>query len=177
MPTNRVLHKFLELPSIYDYIISFIKNEEQRTDIEFIFRTTLRKNILKNSSDKTVLLVVKYFDDVEINNPLGTHRGLKKLGAKYYTIASIPFEYSSKLENILLAQLHMSINHKDNEGYSQNDIIFSEMIDEIKDLCENSITINKSGINKQVYIALTEIIGDNLGLNTILGYTASFNNT
>lgn len=133
------------------------------------------KRIKNQFAEKVVFPLVLYFDDVEINNPLGTHRGVKKLGALYYFIASIPYEYSSKLENIFLAQIHRTINHTDFQGQLQNNVIFANVIEQIIDLERNGITVNILGEQKQVYFALATIIGDNLGLNIILGFTRSFN--
>ena len=83
----------------------------------------------------------------------------------------LPKEYCSKLENIFLAQLHSYVDHK----RLRNKQIFTFIIDQIKDLQENGITVNINGHQKKIFFVLPFVCGDNLGLNTILGYTKSFN--
>jgi len=46
-----------------------------------------------------------YYDDFETNNPLGSAAGIYKVGALYCSIAILPSQYSSLLENIFLVQL------------------------------------------------------------------------
>lgn len=47
----------------------------------------------------------------------------------------------------------------------------------MNELCTEGISINVEGQTKQVYFFLSHIMGDNLGLNTILGFTKSFNSS
>lgn len=175
VPMKSVLIKFLELPHVYHSIISFLREQEISSQFKSLLQGELWKRIRNQFAQKTVLPLVLYFDDVEINNPLGTHRGIKKLGALYYFIASIPFEYASKLENIFLAQVNKTVDHTDDEGRLQNNIIFTNVVEQLMKLECEGITINISGEKKQIYFALVSIIGDNLGLNTILGFTRGFN--
>jgi len=44
--------------------------------------------------------LILYYDELEINNPLGTHRGLHKLGVVHCTIDGIDEQFASMLENI-----------------------------------------------------------------------------
>lgn len=46
--------------------------------------------------NKFVLPLVLYYDDYETNNPLGTHRGLAKIGAIYVSIPCLPPQIASK---------------------------------------------------------------------------------
>lgn len=75
------------------------------------------------------------------------------------------------LENILLLQLHET---KDHTTFS-NKKIFSKIINQIVDLEKNGITIDLCSEQKTVYFALLLVLGDNVGLNTILGVNTSFN--
>lgn len=52
--------------------------------------------------------LILYYDDFETCNPLGSHAGIYKLDAIYFTIASIPPKYASRIENIFLAMLFHS---------------------------------------------------------------------
>jgi len=115
--------------------------------------------------------LILYFDDIEINNPLGSHANIRKLGAVYFSLACIPYEFSSMLENIFLAQFHYTKDHK----ISGNMKTFRNIIDQIIDLEKHGLTINVSGQQRTIYFSLLTIIGDNLALNDICGCTTSFN--
>lgn len=171
IPIKPVLTNFLELPNVYNSICKFIDScYKQNSKIKSILQTDLWQDIRRKYEDKTVFPVSLYFDDYEINNPLGTHRGKNKLGAVYYRLNCIPYEYASKLENIFLAQIHNSKNHDD----FGNKKIFDHLINEIRDLEKTGITIKVVNGYKTIYFAVVAIQGDNLGLNTILGFVRSF---
>lgn len=50
-------------------------------------------------SNKTTFPLFLYYDDFEVNNPLGTHANSQKLGTIYLSLACFPTELSSSLEN------------------------------------------------------------------------------
>lgn len=113
IPLQQVLTKFLELLNVYDTICKFVNScENQSEKITSILQTESWKDIKKKYENKTVLPLSLYFDDYEVNNPLGTHRGKNKLGAVYYRLNCLPYEHISKLKNIFLAQIHNSKNHE-----------------------------------------------------------------
>lgn len=124
-----------------------------------------------NFCGKTVFPLILYFDDVEINNPLGSHTNIQKLGAVYFLLGCIPYEFSSMLENIFLAQLHYTKDHK----IAGNMKTFRNIIGQITDLEKHGLSVNVSGQQRTIYFSLLTIIGDNLALNNICGFTTSFN--
>lgn len=169
-----VLKKFFEVPHVFSKIIANIENCKNNDNvITSVIQTKFWQSIEKCAVGKTILPLVIYFDDFEINNPLGLHKGISKLGAVYCTIPCLPDQYSSKLESIFLVQLHQYVDHK----YLGNKVIFSRVIDMVKDLEKNGIQVNIDGEIKTIYFVLYCIAGDNLGLNTILGFTQSFNSS
>lgn len=52
--------------------------------------------------------------------------------------------------------------------------MFNALIKELLDLHENGISITVNLNTYQIYFALGLVLGDNLGLNSILGFTESF---
>lgn len=52
--------------------------------------------------------------------------------------------------------------------------IFKRIVRDIQDLEQNGITICLNSEHLQIYFTVVLVVGDNLGLNTILGYTESF---
>jgi len=107
-----------------------------------------------------------------MGNPLGSHSGVHKIGCVYYTVPAIPPEYLSSLENIFIAYLF----HSEDRGIQKvnNHIMFNALIKELIDLHENGISVTVNLNTYQIYFALGLVLGDNLGLNSILGFTESF---
>lgn len=93
------------------------------------------------------------------------------MGAVYISVASIPVKYASLLENIFLTQLSFSADRTE----FGNKSIFNKIIQELKYLETEGIEIQTSSGKKiHVYFTLLLILGDNLGLNSILGFHESF---
>ena len=111
-----------------------------------------------------------FYDDFEVGNPLGSHSGVHKLGAIYATIPLLPVQFSSQLENILLVALF----HASDLKTFNHDLIFRDILAELKLLEEDGIVIHISNDVYKIRFFLGQIIGDNLGLNTILGFQDSF---
>jgi len=63
----------------------------------------LWKHKISQHSDKIIIPYFLYFDDFEINNPLGSHSS-SILGV-YYCFPSIPFYLRLNLQNIFIAAL------------------------------------------------------------------------
>lgn len=171
IPIKLVLKKFLELPNVLTSILSHLEYCKKSEPIISAVQGEVWKNIEKKFSNKIVLPIILYFDDLEINNPLGSHRNVHKLGAVYFSIACLPFEYSSMLENIFLAQLHNSVDYKS----IGNKKIFSNIINQMIELEKDGLILNVNNQQRTVYFALLAIIGDNLGVNYITNFSTSFN--
>lgn len=154
------------LDAIYSFVAKCKTNKNLRSVLQGHFwKLTL------NETNKTIHLLVIYFHDFEINNPVGSRTCKNKLRAVYCSISCLPLEYASKLENIFLVQLHKYEDHK----LLGNKKILSNVVNEIRELVSNGIVRNKNGQEKRIVFKLCYIIGDNLGLNTILVFIKSFN--
>lgn len=114
------------------------------------------------SQNKIVIPYFLYIDDAEINNPLGSH--CNPVTFVYYSFPVI--------ENceIYLAALFEGKSYKQ---FGNEKCLFS-LVREIKDLESNGIIIKTSEGEKTVHFILGLILGDNLGINTVLGFTSSF---
>lgn len=111
-----------------------------------------------------------FFDDYECNNALGSHKGLSKCGAVYLSVPCLPVEMRSKLENIFLFILFNSMNRQ----VFSNGCTFSKALDELRYLLSEGIEINHDQKTSRVYFSLELILGDNLGLHSLLGFNESF---
>ena len=109
-----------------------------------------------------------YIDDLEINNPLGSHANYQSISAIYY---NFPLnENNSLLSHIFLASL---IKSKDFKEFG-NDVCLKNLIDEINYLEKEGIQIKIKCGNFQIYFGLGLVLGDNLGVSTILEFSKSF---
>lgn len=168
----QTLSLFLELPGVFDSILDYQKQVSHMSNITLlnVVNGSLWKQLKVDLDTEIIFPIVVYFDDFEILNPLGSHAGSYKIGVVYYTLPTIPPSYASKLENIFLALIFYS---GDRTKFG-NDKIFHKVISELNNLQQKGISINVSNKSINVKFVLTTIIGDNLGLNSILGYFESF---
>ncbi|XP_067616187.1 uncharacterized protein [Eurosta solidaginis] len=111
------------------------------------------------------------YDDFEVVNPLGSKKSIHKIGALYFTIRNLPYQYNSKLENIHLLALFNCANLK-NENVTFNDVL-RPIENDIALLDRNGIDVN--GIN--VKGTIVSITHDNLGANKCLVFVTSFRAT
>lgn len=172
IPLRKLLKMFFSLPGVFDECYSYMGKLEKETNVlsNFVQGSLWRNKKLLHYKDKIVFPLFIYFDDLEVNNPLGSHKTVSKLGATYVTIPCMPPEYRSKLENIFLALIFYSL---DRSSYG-NKNVFRILVDEINYLQRSGIVLNIDGSQVRVYFALGLILGDNLALNGILGFVESF---
>ncbi|CAG9782312.1 unnamed protein product [Diatraea saccharalis] len=167
------LKLFLEIPEVYDKIRAYqIKLFEEKDILRNVVQGKLWRHRHTNNSDPYIPLVL-FFDDLETGNPLGSRAGYNKIGAVYVSIASIPPEYASRLENVFLAMLFYS-NHRTKFG---NESVFDSLIKELNYLHDYGVDIILNSRQIKVKFALCVIAGDNLGLHSILGFNESFSST
>ena len=62
--------------------------------------STLPGSIPHSLSEKADILLILYYDDFEIVNPIGTYRKKHKLGGIYFSIANLDPRFRSKLSAI-----------------------------------------------------------------------------
>ncbi|KAI7808364.1 hypothetical protein IRJ41_002977 [Triplophysa rosa] len=99
------------------------------------------------NSEKDALQIQLFYDDFETANPLGSKKGIHKLGAIYFTLRNFPPVFNSSLVNIHLF----------------NDLKVLEI-----EGVENPLT------GDFVRGTIVQVTGDNLGLHSLLGFLESF---
>ena len=109
---------------------------------------------------------VIYFDEIEVGNALGSHKGVNKLGMFYMSLRCMhPSEYS-KLDNILIYTcVPSNLNNK-----KCMDKILNNLVVEINSLYMEGLTLH----GQNVKFKMLGLVGDNLGQHQILGFTESF---
>ncbi|XP_052003178.1 uncharacterized protein LOC127658113 [Xyrauchen texanus] len=120
------------------------------------------------SSFKHALQIQVYYDDFETANPLGSKQGVHKLGCLYFTLRNLPPHLNSSLMNIHLISLFHS---QDARKYGL-DKILSPFVEDVKklEMCGMKVSFSE----EPLYGTVSQITGDNLGLNGILGFVESF---
>lgn len=82
---------------------------------------------LRLRENKIIFPLFLYFDDLGINNPLGSHAGNQQLGAVYISLTYLPPELSSSLVHIFLVSLFKA----DDKKQYGNKKIFKDLISEL----------------------------------------------
>lgn len=169
-----ILKYFFELPGYSQQIFEFVESlYSDKTVIRNFIQASFwqnRKRTFDDAGGKIVFPIFVYYDDFENNNPLGSHAGLAKCGAVYFSLPFLPDNLRSKVTNIFLFVLFNSLDRK----LFKNKIIFHKVITELKYLESVGIMINIEGKEVRIYFQVALILGDNLGLHTLFGYSESF---
>ncbi|XP_070517896.1 uncharacterized protein [Cardiocondyla obscurior] len=170
VPLDSVLKKFFELPNILKDTLAYMSylSKENSGLQNFIQGRLWFKKRKQYSKEDIVLSLFIYFDDFEVNNPLGSHSG--KLGAVYVSLPCLPPECRSLLKNIFLVLLFDSWAR----SHFKNKKTFFPLIKVLK-LLENEGILVQSNLGvKRVYFVLGLLTGDNLGLHQLFGLVESF---
>lgn len=180
MPLREVFKKLLMCGNIFDEICQYTRtlnlhNSNTGTISNFLQSShwqNIKISLVEGDDTMTFPLFV-YYDDFETGNPLGSHSGIHKLGAVYVSTPCFPPEYSSKLQNIILALLF----HSDDRKAFGNNNVFRILVDELQFLEQTGIVITHRGKEMRIKFVLVLILGDNLGLHTLLGFVENFSAT
>ena len=102
IPIRNVLKLYFELPGVLDKTIEYLHDVETSSVlVRNIVHGPLWKKKIEAYPNKIVIPSFVYSGDYENNNPLGSHKGVSKCGAVYYSVV-LPPELQSKVENIFL---------------------------------------------------------------------------
>lgn len=171
IPLTKTLQYFLQLPSVYESISSYTLSDDYSNMICNLVQGSLWKEVKLKYMNAEVFPLLLYSDDFEIGNPLGSHAGVYKICGVYISLACLPPEFASLLENIFLVQLCFSNDIK----YLGNERIFQYLLRDLLLLESEGLVIDTEAGKKKVYFSLVLILGDNLGIHSMLGLQQSFN--
>lgn len=176
IPMRQTLKLFFQIDGMLEKTLSYIEKLKNEPDdyISNIINSVYWKTKLERLNFRTnqlVFPIIFFNDDFEPNNPLGSHAGVHKLGGSYFSVAVLPPELKSKLENIFLAGFYYS---SDKKNFSSNESVFKPFVEEINYLTVNGVDIDVNGRTFKIYFVLALIVGDNLGVNSMLGFSEGF---
>lgn len=94
------------------------------------------------------------------------------MGAVYISLRCFPLEFQSRLSNIFLALLAHS-----EDIASEGNEIFRVLVQQLIFLELERISVDRgNGLLQKIYFSLAMVLGDNVGLNAILGYAGCSSN-
>lgn len=168
------LEKLLNLPGIMYEIDTFVKSKQNCKDgsISNTVQSPLWRKLVsvEEKCDSILYLPLNvYFDDFEPQNVIGSHSGAYKIGATYTSIPCLPNNIISKLQFTFPACLFFS---EDRKTFG-NKKVFEPIIKILNELHTSGVNVKYGKIRTVKFIVFL-ILGDNLGLNDILGFTESF---
>lgn len=168
IPLRKVLQKFFSVDNVLLDTLEYVKTlKENKRVIQNFIQGTYWQNRVKYHGDRIVFPLFMFYDDFESGN--GSHSGIHKLGGVYVSVPCLPPYRSTVLSNIFVALMF----HSSDRVKFGNNIIFKPLIDEFN-LQEIGIEIDTALFKGKLYFELGLILGDNLGLHSIIGFTESF---
>jgi len=136
--------------------------------ISNIIQAELFKKLQEKYPNRTIIPLIFYYDEFEVNDPLGSQTGTRKIGAVYYSLSCLPPNVRSHLVNIQVALLFNSIDRKE----FGNRKTFLPLIKELKFL--HTHPVYKTNDNIDIYVNCRLFVADNLGRHEIGGFVQSF---
>lgn len=171
IPLYKLLKSFFELPNVFSETLSYMNYLKSSDTLENFIQGDLWKKKLAAFPNQNSLVIpyFLYVDDWEPDNALGSHKKCNSIAASYLILPTIPPKYASSLENILPVQLFKTIHKK-----FADDHTYIELLKHCIYLEKEGIELFIDGKYVRVYFLLGSILGDNLGIHEILGFSTSF---
>lgn len=175
VPLGKVFRLFFSLPNLLKETIDNMNTFRDVIPLSNIIQGSVWRKMTstmssENKNNEIHIPIVLFFDDFEVNNPLGSHCTIHKLGALYVSIPVLPKKYMSLLNSIFLFQLF----HASDRKTFGNKVIFDRAIRYLNTLSSEGIFIATDFYTGLLKFHVVCITGDNLGLNGILGFVESF---
>lgn len=169
MDLTKLFTRLLALPNFFDEINQYVESLNDSN----IVQTSFWKNKVAACNlkeDEIALPLFIYYDDFEPLNALGSHSSAYKLGGVYVYIPCIPPHVQSQLQFIFLAMLFFT-SDRTVYGNRKN---FGPLIQQLNKLYIEGVPLIHKIYKKVKFISVL-LIGDNLGLNSMMDFTDRFN--
>ncbi|XP_067615177.1 uncharacterized protein [Eurosta solidaginis] len=168
LPLDFIFKSIFQIPPILDKTIKNTQENLIQSSICNYINASIFKNKILKFRNAIVIPFVIYFDDFQVNNPLGSHT-LSICGC-YINFPSMPQYLLSQLQYIFPAAF-ISSSHLKLYG---NERSFHHLVEELKRL-EDGIDISIGNEITKVHFVLRLVVGDNFAVNSIMGFVQSFN--
>lgn len=172
VPIELVFERLLASDFVFEKILEYLKelNTPHESMTNIIHGSVWQGRNLVQTENEMHLPVILYYDDFEVNNPLGSHAGVQKLGGVYLSLPFLPPYWFSQLNNIIM----LSVFHASDRRTFGNRAIFQPIINKLNYLSRTGVIVQNKLFQGVVKFHVISITGDNLGLNGILGFVESF---
>ncbi|KAJ1521818.1 hypothetical protein ONE63_003453 [Megalurothrips usitatus] len=170
VPLSKLLPKLFDLPDTWSIVQSYLSSLNENPDLiqNYMQCSHWQMKTAKYKRDDFVLPIFPYYDDVQYNDALGPHAD--KFGGVYLLMPFLPEECRSKVENMLLALLFKTT---DRACFGDRSV-FRPLVQQLLSLEEEGICLNTPNGVKKVFFVTGLLLGDNLGLNSLLGFVECF---
>lgn len=173
VPLIQIFTILFQKKGVLSATINYINRLNSVKSYENFIQGRLWRNILQSmcpQEGEIILPLFLYFDDYTLGNALGSRASKTKLGALYLSIPCLPPHLFTALDSIFLFAL---FNSNDRTTFG-NTAVFTPIIQELQKLQDNAIAIENGSNVVRLRFRLALIVGDNLGLHSILGFNESF---
>lgn len=172
MPIEFQIKSFFELPKIFEEVINNTEKLCSERDYLNFVNGNRWKSIMNKYEGNIVIPYFLYNDDFQVDDALGSHSGEHSVSGFYYSFPTLPDHCCSALDNIFLAML---VKSKYVKTFG-NKLCLRPLVEILHKIETEGIQINTESRGElTVRFVLGLLIGDNLGLNSILGFSKSFN--
>lgn len=174
MPISSIFEKIFKTANFLVNLVPFVEKLKIPSEVcSNVIQSRLWKSRIEkleqNETDCLFLPLLIYYDDFEPLNALGSKSGAYKIGAIYCKIMCLLPEWQAQNWSTHLIMLFFS----DDRKKFGDTIVFTPLIKELNKLQEG-FKIDSTSYKKCKIIPFL-LCGDNLGLNSLLGFTESFN--
>ena len=173
MPIKTQIKKFLELPGLLNAILEhqqFLQSSKSNDMISHFCQGSFWSEIERKYEGRIIIPVMLYMDDFSTDDPNSAHAKENTICGCYYSFPSLPGFLKSKIDYIFVAIIAKAKYLKS----SPNSALYI-LLDIFLKLEKDGILLDTEFGERRVYIVLTYLQGDNLGLHNTLGLTTGFN--
>ncbi|XP_075158213.1 uncharacterized protein LOC142231489 [Haematobia irritans] len=168
MPLEFQFKTIFEHNDYLELVLNHIKMLEHDSNFTNFVQGQLWKQKRSLYPGKFLIPYFLYADDFGIDNPLGAKANKNNMCNFYYSFACPP-QKSSKLDDIFLA-----FSVKSNDLKQHGSACLKPLVNTLKQLELKGVEIKTGDGCKRVHFIMGLLLGDNLGLNSILGFAKSF---
>jgi hypothetical protein len=159
-----------EIPNVFEQVLTYVQSLPMNGPVSSFLQSEFwQEKAQKIPHQDLILPFFLYIDGFGVDNPLGTKKNLHPIEAVYAKLPFIPPAVASKLVNIFFVMAFKKADKK--HGF---ETFLAATINEAMDLEKNGLTVSVNGQKRNIKLVFSMMLGDNLGLNEVLGYICSF---
>ena len=130
-----------------------------------------KRHPLLGNTSKFTIAIQMFYDGMGTTNPLRGQSSMCNVGVFYFIVKNLPNVLNSCFSNVHLVSLCYAQDLK-TYGFSA---VLSKFVREMKWLTDHGFTGSFPVLGEcTVYVSLLQVAGDNLALNSLLGFIESF---